>query len=211
MGTTATLIILLIIIVGGLFFWNEVSAFASDFSAFIKTSERDEQVKIPKPTSGTTVCDLFVTVAIRSTSALSGATGFGTERILFSDGQQGKLITWQWDNCHPFSLSLLSLTAFDLIGDSPTLEFFIPAEDVFDQKIILDFVLTDENGLEKKLPLYQDVTYIHPAFVSDFDFEQKLKFRDLIPKDYVLEIFPTEAHWDNKKVGSPLKKVITFP
>jgi len=211
MGTTVTLIILVIIIIGGLFFWSELSAFASDVSGFIKDTERDSEIKIPKPKSGVTVCDLFITVDVRSRSAVSGATLVGTERILFTDGKEGKLIGWLWDNCRPFGLSLFSLTTLDLLGDSTRLEFFIPAEDIFDQKIILSFVLTDENGLEKKLPLYQDITYIHPAFVADFDFTQKLKFRDLVPQDYVLEIFPIEAHFDDKKVGTPLKKLITAP
>jgi len=209
MGLTGTLILLVIIIVGGLFFWSELTAFASDVSGFIKTADRDSQVKIPRPTSGTTVCDLFITIDVRSRSAISG-TLVSTERILFTDGQEGKEIGWQWSNCRPFGLSLFSLTTLDLLGDSPRLEFFIPAEDIFDQQIILSYIIIDEDGLEKKLPLYQDITYIHPAFVADFDFQQKLKFRDLVPKDYVLEIFPTEAHWDNKKVGQPLKKVITF-
>ena len=100
MGATSALIIIIIAIVGGLFFWSELSAFASDFSGFIKDSERDSEVKIPKPKSGALVCDLFVTVDIRSRSALSGATGFGTERILFTDGKEGKLIDWQWSNNH---------------------------------------------------------------------------------------------------------------
>jgi len=212
-GTTATLIILIIFIIGGLFFWSEISAFAGDFKGFIDNKERDEQVRIPKPVTGQTVCDLFVTVEIRSTSALSGATlGFTTERILFTDGAHGKEITWNWSNCHPYQGTGLSLAPLELLQERlSTFEFFIPAEDIlFDQQIIISYVLVDETGLEKKKPIYQDVVYTHPQHVLDFDFEQKLRFSDLPPKDYLLEMIPTEAHFDNHKTGQAYKKAITF-
>jgi len=215
MGTTATLIIIIIFIVGGIFFWSEISAFAGDFKGFIDNKERDEQVRVPKPVTGQTVCDLFITAEFRSTSAISGDI-ISHERILFTDGQRDKSITWSWDDCHPYQDSILNLAPLELLQERlntlglNTLEFFIPDSSPFDQKIILTYKLVDEKGLEKKLPIYQDVVYIHPSFITDFDFEQKLKFRDLPPKDYLLEIIPTEAHFDNQKTGQAYKKAITF-
>lgn len=210
MGEIIALIFLIVLIGGGIFFWSEIEAFANDFKGFAQ--ERDNQIKVPRPVTGQTVCDLFITVQIRSISAISGNI-ISHERILFTDSQQGKEITWTWDNCHQYqdTFSLFSLAPLELLQQRiSTLEFFLPDSSPVDQQIILSYVLVDERGLEKKLPIYQDVTVIHPAFIQDFDFEQKLKFLDLTPKDWVLEMIPDEAHFDNQKTGQAYKKAITF-
>ena len=212
MSLQSILILLVIVVVAFTVVGTEISAFIDDTIGLFDQGLRDIDIRIPTPERGTQICDLLVTVDVRSISAVSGATIIGTERILFSDGQEGRLITWLWDNCHTKGLVSANLAPFDFLSRSlPKLEFFIPAEDIFDQSIILSYVLVNENGLEKKLPQYQNVIYTHPAFISQFDFQEKVRYRDIASETYVLKIIPFEAHFDNKKVGEALEKTITFP
>ncbi len=205
------LILVVVIVVIGFFFWSEISAFVNDTTTALNQQARDNNVSVPKPVTGQTVCDLLIDIDVRSSSATT--LTFSTERILFTNGQEGKQIGWQWDNCHQYTSGLLSLSILDYFGESeyPTLEFFIGSADSFDQKIIMSYILEDENRLEKKLPLYQNVKYIHPAYQGDFDFNQKLKYYDLPIGDYTLKMIPLEAHFNDKKVGEALEKSITRP
>jgi len=207
----ATLFLFVIIAVVGIYFYAEIVAIVNDYQSILIQKILDEDIKVPAPQAGQRVCDLTITIDVRSESALSG-TGISTERILFTDGKAGKQIGWNWNNCHEYKSSLLSASLLDAIlsSDLKKLEFFFPSADPFDQKIILSYSLVDENGLRKKLPHHQNILYIHPSFQNTFDFNQQLKFFQLIPQEYILEILPLEAHFEDKKVGDRLSKSITF-
>ena len=206
-----TLLLIVILAVVGIYFYAEISTIYNDYSSILIQKIIDEDFKVPTPNFGERVCDLIITIDIRSISAISSDI-ISHNRILYTDGREGKQIGWQWQNCHDFTSSLFSVTLLDVITDSDysTLEFFIPDSSPFDQKIILSYSLVDQNGLKKKLPLYQKVTYIHPALQTHYDFSQQLKFRDLIPQDWTLEILSNEAHFEDKIIGDPLRKTITY-
>ena len=206
-----TLLLIVILVVVGVFFYSEITAIVDDYSTIISQTLRDNEFKIPTPTRGETVCDLAITINVRSFSAISGDI-ISHNRILFTDGKEGKLIGWNWDNCKTYVSNLFSVSLLDTItrSDFTTLEFFIPDSSPFDQKIILSYALVDETNLKIKKPIYQRVEYIHPSFQTIYDFQEQIKFYQIIPKDYTLEITPLESHFEDLKVGEPLKKTITF-
>ena len=128
---------------------------------------------------------------------------------------EGKTVKKEVNNCGtvaPATNSLLTL--LDFIGTSKTvtpLDIIVPNNNLFDEKYTISFVLIDENGYEKKLPHYQDREYIVPALTSEYDFEQKLIFRDIKYGEYTLELRPTNAKWNDHQDNQPYKQHISVP
>ncbi len=212
-GIIAVVIILVVVVS---IFGTQLESFYNDVTNDANKQARDDASSTPDAIKGDNVCDLLITVQLRSTSAVSSNL-VGTERILYTDGHAQateRQISWNWDNCRVFNgntLQLTSLIQYLKATSMPSLEFFVPSADTDDQKVILSFNLVDSKSLDNKPTIYQEVNYIHPQYQTIYDFEQKLVFNAIEPDTFNLEITPTEAHFDNFKVGEPYRKVISPP
>lgn len=206
------IIVLIIVIVVFFVAGNQLLAFVTDSSDIISQQLRDSDVQIPVPKTGSTVCDLFLTASWREKSSNEV---FEVSNVLFTN-TDGKTVSKEVSNCHvktATSFSLLSM--MDFFGSSSAsvkpLDVIIPQQSAFAQTYKMSFVLIDENLLEKKIPHLQNIPYDVPAFTFEYDYEQKMVFREIVVGNYVLEMRPTDARWFDHGESQAYRQNITVP
>lgn len=211
MGIVAGIALLLIIVVVFAYAGSELMSFVTDTSSAVAQKIRDDETKIPNAPVGSTICDLFLTVQWREKSSNEL---FEVEQVLFTNSD-GKTVTKEVSDCGtvaPASNSLMTL--LDFFGtkkDVIPLDLIIPQQSAFDEPYYLSFVLVNDDGFEKKLPHYQSIKYIVPNFTFEYDFEQKLIFRDVQTGNYVLELRPDGARWFDHGENQPYRQNISVP
>ena len=211
MGIIAGIALLLIIIIVFAYAGSELMSFVTDTSSAVAQKIRDNETKIPNAPVGSTVCDLFLTATWREKNSV----GFPVaEQILFTN-TEGKTVIKEVNNCGtvaPASNSLLTLLDFFGTKKSMTpLDLIIPEQQLFESTFKMSFVLVNEDGYEKKLPHYQNIEYKIPASTFEYDFEQKLIFRDVQAGQYILELRPDDAKWNDHGENQPYRQNISVP
>ena len=211
MGVTAVIVLLLVVVGIIVFAGSQVMSFVTDTQSAIAQSARDIETQIPQPPIGSKICDLIITATWREKNSLSLGDDI---HILFTntDGKSIKKVVNNCGNVLPAHNSLMTLLDFIGTKQSVTpLDLIIPDTLVFESEYKMSFVLVDENGLEKKLPRYQEISYKIPALKAEYDFEQKIIFRDVAVGDYILELRPINAKWNDHGEHEPYKQKITVP
>lgn len=211
MGIVSGIILIVIIVVVFAYAGSVIMGFVTDTSDAIKQGISDKELQIPNAPVGSKACDLFLTVTWREKNSI----GFPVaEQILFTN-TDGKTVKKEVKNCGvvaPVSNSLLTL--LDFFGTekivSP-LHLIIPEQQVSESSFMITFVLVDENGYEKKVPHYKDKIYKIPATTFEYDFEQKLIFRDVQYGEYTLELRAVGAVWNNHGENQPYIQHISVP
>jgi len=213
-GALIAIAIILVVIV---FAGSQVSAFINDIFVGIGVDIRDSETKIPPAERGEIVCDLFVTANWEEQTTLIFA--LEPQPVIFFDpddidgGNVG--INTSYQDCKVSGGGLSFLPLFDFLSTSDTvvpLDFIFPDFPLFDLTYELDWILEDANtGKERKLAHYQNIKYEIPAGQFDFRFEQKLVFREIVPKDYNLKIIPEVARFFELDDGEAFLHFIPDP
>lgn len=211
MGSAIVFLVIFLIIAVVLYYgYDKVSVAIDDVVETYNQKLRDEIAQIPKPTIGEMACDLSVTFNWR---VIGASDGLIVQRVIFlnSEGQTTNIV---WSNCHTVksASSLSFIMDFFDSNDFTSLEWIFPARShVTDVTYKLSFVLIDSNGLERK-SLYQNLSYVMPAFDSEFDFSQRLVYRDLPFGDYKIEIIgDNNARFADHKDGQSYIQQVPRP
>ena len=210
MSFTGLLAVIVIGIIGLTVMGYSVDAWVNDTINALNGNIRDSETSIPSPQRGQIACDLYVDATWREKMTASFSD---VNKVLFTN-QDGKTITSEWKDCYQvggISPSLTLLDFFNQPKEVAPLDLIIPNTNIVDEKYNLSFVLVDSNNLEKKLPHYQKIDYIVPAFNPEFDFQQKLVFRNIVLGDYTLKIIPEHARWWEHQSGEPYQQSIVAP
>ena len=212
MGIVSGIFLVLIIIVVFAYGGSVIMGFVTDTSNAVAQQLRDNEIQIPNVVAGDKACDLFITAQWREKNTFGSLDGF--VQILLFTNSDGKTIKKTVSNCGtvaPVQNSLLTLLDFLGSDNMKPLEFFVPNQALTAGSYSMSFVLVDENGYEKKLPHYQNQPFTVPALSFEYDYEQKLVFRDIKYGDYILELRPTDARWNDHGEAQAYKQKISVP
>ena len=211
MGIVSGIFLLLIIVVVFAYGGSVIMGFVTDTSGIVAQKIRDTETQIPSAPAGSKACDLFLTATWREKTTNEV---FEVEQILFTN-TDGKTVKKEVSNCGTVSVAPNSLlTLLDFMGtnkDVKPLDIIVPQQSVFEEPYTISFVLINSDGYEKKLPHYQSIKYVVPKLTYEFDFEQKLIFRDVEYGEYTLELRPDGARWFDHGESQPYMQHISVP
>jgi hypothetical protein len=211
MSLTTLLAVIVIGVIGLTVMGYSVDAWINDTVSVFLGNVRDSESSIPAPVAGQVACDLLVNVEWREKGT---NIGLGVDAILFLNSD-GKTVSYVYDNCYQVgNTQFPTASLLDFMNTKEVvapLDLIIPAQELFDKEYKLSFILVDSNGLEKKVQHYQDISYVVPALNLEYDFEQNLKFRNVVLDDYTLKIVAENARFWEHTDGEPYLQGIVAP